>query len=141
MKKKKAPKKTSFVCLREKSSHNLLDVYTHNGREYSTPNGMPSEVTVYGAKYEVRYHSNIYSEPKKSQRLRGIVLYNFRLIVIDPRQSIHDLRETLFHEMGHVYVKAWQSKSLPLSKLTYQQVEDICDMFAEGHYDALSCKG
>ncbi len=128
--------KAGYVSLRDKTNNTPIDIYTYGGKEYPTPNSMPSSVCIYGQHFEVRYHSHIYNEPKKSQRLRGVVLYNFRLIIIDPRQSLHDMRETVYHEVAHVYLKVWQTKSAALSKLTPAQVEEVCDMFAEGHYDA-----
>ncbi len=138
-KKKLAPKRKAgagYVSLRESTNNFPIGIYTYGGREYPTPNGMPASVVVLGQHFEVRYHTSIFAAQKKKERLRGVVLFNFRLIVIDPRQSIHDLRETLYHEIAHVYLKAWQSRSVPLSNLTPSQVEEVCDMFAEGHYDA-----
>jgi hypothetical protein len=132
-----AKAKLGYVALREKTNNNPIEVWTYGGREYPTPNGMPSKVTIMGQPFEVRYHSHIYAERKTSQRLRGIVLYSFRLIVLDPKQSIHMMRETLYHEMGHIYLKVWQTKATQLDKLSPMQVEEICDMFAEAHYDAL----
>jgi len=136
-KKKAIKRKSGFVVLRERLNNNPLEVYTYGGRDYATPNGMPSLVKVLGQHFEVRYHSCIYAAPKSSERLRGIVMYGQRLIVIDPRQSIHSLRETLYHEMAHVYLHYWQTKSPALAKLSPLQVEEVCDMFSEGYYDAL----
>lgn len=127
--------KRGYTQLKENLNGLPLPVYTRNGREFSTPQGMPSTITIYGQKYVVKYHSHIYAEPKAAQRLRGIVIYSFRMIYIDPRQTIHDLRETLYHEVGHLYLKVWQTKAEPLAKLSPQAVEALCDMFAEGLID------
>ena len=130
--------KRGYVQLTDKLNGIPLSVWTHGGREYACPQGMPSVVKIFGQAFEVRYHSHIYAEPKAAQRLRGIVLYNFRLIYLDPKQTIHMLKETLYHEIGHVYLKVWQTKAEPLAKLSPQAVEAICDMFAEGYYDSVS---
>lgn len=130
-------RKTGYVELREKCNSEPVGVFTYGGKDFPTPNGMPGEVTVLGQKFDVRYHSCIYAARNKTQRLRGVVVYPYRLIVLDPKQSIHLMRETLYHEMAHVYLKAWQARSQSLSNLTPLQVEEVCDMFAEGHYDAI----
>lgn len=130
--------KRGYKQLTEKLNGHPIPVFTHGGREYSSPSGMPNSVSILGQRFEVCYHSHIYAEPKAAQRLRGIVLYNFRLIYIDPKQTIHMLKETLYHEIGHVYLKVWQTKSEALAKLSPQAVEEICDMFAEAYYDCSS---
>lgn len=133
MKRKKTPpkKKTSYTRLWNPDSNTQLDIFTHGGQVFSTPLSMPSQVRIYGQRYKVFYHSKIYNAPKKSERLRGVVLYGARIIFLDPDQSIHDLKETLYHEVGHVYLKVWQTKSEALTKITHNQMEDFCDLIGE----------
>lgn len=128
-------KKPGFVKLFDPENNMPIPVWTLAGKDCPAPAGMPTKVLIYGQHYRVRYHTQIYHEPKKGQLLNGVVVYNARLIVIDPAQSASELRETLFHEIGHVYLKAAQVKSETLSKVTYTQVEDICNMFAEATAD------
>ncbi len=128
--------KSGYVALREKTNNVPIGVFTYGGKEYPTPNGMPATVVIAGARFEVRYHSAIYFEPKSNARLLGVVLHNHRLIILEPRQSIHDLRQTLYHEIAHVHLSNYPR----LGKLTATQVEAVCDWFAESHYDAISCK-
>lgn len=132
--------KAHFRKLSEKLNHYTINVYTLGGKELATPNGMPSSVRILGQKYQVYYHTKIYAEPISRTRLRGIVVYDERIIVLDPMQTIHDLRETLYHEMAHVYLRNNQSRGSSLIKLSPAQVEEVCDLFAEGHYDAISCE-
>lgn len=133
--------KRGYRQLTEKLNGHPIPIWTHGGRDYPPPQGMPSRITVYGQRYEIHYHSNIYAEPKAAQRLRGMVNYPFRLIFIDPKQTIHMLKETLYHEVGHVYLKVWQTKAEPLAKLSPQAVEAIADMFAEGFCDCTENNG
>lgn len=129
-------KKKTYTILREKLNNWPIAIYTSGGREYPSPQGMPSSVKVHGKIFQVIYHSNIYAEPKESQRLRGLIEYNHRLIFIDPKQSLPALRETLYHEMAHAYLLDWQYRG-GLKKITPAQEEDLCDFFAEAHADAL----
>lgn len=127
--------KVGYTPLVDPYNHRLIQVLTHGGQWQAAPGDMPSEVNVYGQKYKIYYHTRIYNAPKKSQRLSGVVIYANRLIILDPDQPLHMLRECLYHEVGHIYLKAWQSKSEPLSKVSYAQMEDICDMFGEAICD------
>lgn len=137
---KKTPKRLKFKFrkLREKLNGFEIDIYTTRGHEYPTPNGMPATVKISGAEYEIRYHSHIYATPHASARLMGMVMYGLRTIFIDPIWSIHEMRESLYHEIAHVYLHNWQQKKGSLAKLTPEQIEEFCDLFAEGFYDA--CK-
>jgi hypothetical protein len=131
MKPKKASMRAAYTQLRDPVHGSFLDLYTHGGKAFPTPSGMPSEATIYGMKYQVYYHSRIYAEKKKKTRLLGMVMYSQRIIFLEPTVSIHVMREALYHEIAHVYIKIAQSHSEALSKLTYQQVEDTCDVFGE----------
>lgn len=133
---KKTPKKrVAYTPLRDPWNLSLMSVFTHGGQWKPTPAHMPSELKIYGQVYKVFYHTKIYSDPVKTSRLRGIVLYANRVIVIDPEQTFHELRETIYHEAGHVYLKTWQTKSEPLSNITHQQTEDFCDLVADAVCD------
>ena len=135
---KKVKRKRPFVQLHEKLNGWALPVMTLGGKEYTTPNGMPSSVVVKGQKFEIIYHSNIYESDPKHRRLRGIMIPGFRTIVLDARQTIHALRETLYHEMAHVYLNEWRDGKSVLAKLTPTQVEELCDLFADSYYDSLT---
>lgn len=126
----------SFKELRDFDTNTSIHVYTKDGSEKETPKGMPDSLIIYGMHYSIKYHTHIFNSPKKNQRLRGVVIYAHRLILIDPNQSIHDMRETLYHEVSHVYLKAKCTQSL--SKLTDQQTEDLCDLFGEAIYDLVA---
>lgn len=130
----KQKQKQGFTQLYEPVNHQPLEVLTRGGKPYKTPKGMLRKVKIQGKHFVVAYHSQIYTVTKI--RLRGIVMYNQRLIVIDPTQTLPMMLETLYHEMAHVYLNDWQEKSKPLHKLSPVQVEEICDLFAAAHYDA-----
>lgn len=138
MAKKQEPKlkKPKFTQLKEALNGMPLQILTRGGREFTTPNGMPSKVKILGMEYTVKYHSRIFSAEK--QMLRGIVIFQQRLIYLDPNQTIHMLRETLYHEMAHVYYSTWCARSPHLHKLTGAQIEDLCDWFADSTYDLVS---
>lgn len=127
--------KRGYKQLYESFNKQPLEIMTKGGRQYECPNGMPVSVIVKGKHVPITYHSRIYS--LQGVALRGMVMYSQRIIVIDPTMSLHMMRETLYHEMAHMYLHDWQEKSKHLRKLTPAQVEDICDMFSEGHYDAI----
>jgi hypothetical protein len=129
-------KKPKFTQLREVNNGQLLQLLTRGGRETATPNGMPSTVKILGMEYQVKYHSKIYNSNK--QLLRGIVIFQQRLIFLDPCQTLHMMRETLYHEMAHVYYSTWCARSPHLHKLTGAQIEDLCDWFADSTYDLVS---
>lgn len=126
--------KNGFTQLHEPRNNQPLEVLTRGGKTFNPPKGMPRKVKIQGKHFDIGYHSQIYTVEKI--RLRGIVMYNHRLIVIDPTQTLTMMRETLYHEMAHVYLNDWQDKSKPLRKLSSVQVEELCDLFAEAHYDA-----
>ncbi len=128
----------AYTQLKDTSLGHLIPLWTHGGHYYATPESMPNEVSVYGQKFKVYYHSRIYAERKKKARLLGIVIFSHRLIFIEPGQSIHMMRESLYHEIAHVYTKVWQTKSESLAGLSYQQIEDICNMFGEAIPDLAS---
>jgi hypothetical protein len=109
------------------------------GAEVSTPPGMPSEVSILGQKYRVRYRSEIHHVDKKRKiPVDGIVIFSHRLILIDPTQGVHSMKETLWHEMCHVYFNEAQKKDLRLAKVTDAQIEGICDLFGEAVYDLVA---
>lgn len=124
-----------YTNLLDPNTDTPIPVYTFGGKEFFPPKGMPTQVKVYGMHFRVLYHSRIYNAPKKTQILRGVVLYANRLIILDPLETVHDMRETLYHEIGHVYLKVWQTKSKALSQISYDQMEDFCDCFGEAIYD------
>jgi hypothetical protein len=141
MSKKKTPpkkpktKRAIYTPVRDPYNLTLIKVYTHGGQWRPTPTNMPSHMTILGQKFRVYYHTRIFAETVQNSRLLGVVLYPNRMIIIDPDQTMDDMKEVLYHEAGHVYIKAWQAKSEPLSKLTYHQVEHFCDLMGEAVCD------
>lgn len=130
--------KSAFTQLKEPGLGFFLELYTYGGHYHSTPEGMPHEIRMYGQQYKIYYHSRIYNTKNKKQRLRGVVFYAHRIIFIDPLQSIHMMKETLYHEVAHVYLNSWKTRIASISKLSYQQVEDLCDLFGEAIPDLVS---
>jgi hypothetical protein len=127
-----------YTALADSVTGGDLDVYTKSGVEIAPPFDLPSKVVIQGLHYQVRYHTRIYDKQKKGfRRLHGVVLYSPQVIVLDPEQTIHGLRKTLYHEMAHVYLVHNQIAGSSLGKLNPGQVETLCDLFAEAHYDAL----
>jgi hypothetical protein len=110
-------------------------MWTLSNQESACPNGMPTQVTIFGQKFRVRYRKQIYSAPKKTAPVNGMVFFSNRLIVLDAGLTIHDMRETLYHEMCHVYLDAIQKKDGRLVKLSHQQIEGFCDLFGEAIVD------
>ena len=131
--KKKQPKtkKPAYTQIRDPETGAMLQIYTHGGQYTATPATMPTEVKIYGQKFKIYYHTRIYCEKKKKSRLLGVIIFQYRVIYLEAGQPIHMMREALYHEIAHAYVNVWKTKSEALSKLTYQQVEDICDMIGE----------
>ena len=112
-----------------------IPVWTLSAESSPAPEGMPSEATIYGQRYRIKYRKQIYSAPKKNSRLCGIVIFSNRLIIIDPDQTIHEMRETLYHEICHVYLKARQERDGRLGKITDAEIEGFCDLFGEAVVD------
>ncbi len=123
------PKKLVFTQLRD-DREEFIDIWTHRGREFATPKGMPDHVVIHGQHFKIRYHTYIYNKAETKERLNGCVFYGHRLIFLDPQLPLHLLKETLYHEAAHVYLRTIQNISEPLSKLNPTQVEHICDMMA-----------
>lgn len=137
MKKKKNPPKKhfGFTQLYDALNLQMVPVWTLSAQECATPNEMPSHISILGQRYRIKYRRLIYSAPKKSARLHGIVIFSNRLIVIDPDQGIHRMRETLYHETCHVYFKECQAKDGRLHKVSDQAIEGFCDLFGEAIVD------
>lgn len=123
-------KQVSYTQLRDSYNY-MLPVWTHGGQYYPAPTGMPNEVKILGRHFRVLYHSKIYAEKKKASRLLGIVIFNHQVIMLEPGQTIHMLRQSLYHEIGHIYLEAAKLRGGALAKLTNLQVEELCDMFGD----------
>lgn len=130
-----APKRPGYTKLRNPLDPQPIEVYTRGGSWSAPPSDMPTQINILGQHYKIYYHNRIYAAPKVSQRLLGVVVYSHRMIIIDPDQTIHEMRETLYHEVGHVYLKMKQLCSEPLSKITFAQMEAFCDLFGEAVCD------
>ena len=140
MKKKKTPKRRprkhfGFTQIYDHLNLEWIPVWTLSKEASPTPEGMPESVSILGQKYRVRYRKQIYSAPKKSAALDGIVIFSDRLIILDPDHSIHEMRQTLYHEMCHVYLCECFKKDLRLYKMRDKMIEGVCDMFGEAVYD------
>lgn len=135
MRKKSPRKRAKFDQIYDGLNIDWVPVWTMGGKEVPNPPNMPSEITVLGQKYRVRYRPGIYSAPRVKSQLDGIVIFSHRLIMIDSTLTLHQMRETLYHEVCHVYLKTAQQKDPRLAKLTDYEIEGICDMFGEGVYD------
>lgn len=143
---KRKPRKIRLEEFRQLLDHQTqrkLEIFTHGGREVPTPASMPDKIILLGRHFAVRYHTKIYFERKASQRLNGCVMFESRVIFIDPENTLHAMRQTLFHEALHVYMK-----NAKIENLTHEQEEKLCDMIGWGIYDllqnnsslAVSCK-
>lgn len=132
--KKKTPPKPRFQQIYDGLNMSFLPVWTL-GKETPTPGDMPTVVTVLGQKYRVRYRTEIYNHPRRSAQLWGVVVFDHRMIILDPRRPIHQLKQVLFHEMCHVYIKEMQMKDERLRRLTDAEEEGFCDLFGEAVQD------
>lgn len=112
-----------------------IPVWTKVLQEEATPESMPSSVSVLGKKYRVKYFRDIYSAPKNTTSLAGVIIFSHQLIVIDPSDTLHGMRATLFHEMCHAYLSEIQAKDNRLQKITPAQIEGFCDLFGEAVID------
>lgn len=134
MKKKKIPPKPRFQQIYDGLNMGWLPVWTL-GKEVPTPGDMPSEVTVLGQKYRVRYRQEIYNTPRKSSQLWGVVVFDNRIIILDPRQPLHRMKKTLLHEVCHIYIHEIQAKDSRIQKITDLEEEGLCDLFGEAVFD------
>lgn len=136
-KKKKTPRKPRFQQIYDGLNMSWIPVWTL-GQEVPTPGDMPTSVTVLGQKYRVRYRTEIYNTPRKSTPLWGVVVFENRIILIDPRQPMHKLKQTLLHEMCHVYMREIRMKDNRLDKTTNAEEEGFCDLFGEAVSDLVA---
>lgn len=138
MKSKKRAPKARFHPIYDSLNMQWIDVWTLAESESPTPNGMPTEVTIYGQKFRVKYRKEIYNAPRRKSRLAGVVIYANRLIIIDPDATLHEMREVLYHEVGHVYLKTAQMEDKRLCRITAEETEGICDMIGKAVVDLAS---
>lgn len=91
------------------------------------PSGFPRHVTIRGERWTVEYPDR----PLRlgGDRVLGIAHRNERRIEIAP-QPLHEMRETLLHEIRHVYF--WDA---PVKGVGPKLEEDLCDAFAEAVRD------
>ncbi len=125
-----------FKQLVDLQTQRKIGIFTHAGRETPTPAGMPTKIVILGRHFSVRYHTRIFFNRKASEQLNGCVLFENRVIFIDPENPLHSMRQTLFHEALHVYVK-----NAGIEGLTSAQEEQLCDMIGWGIYDLLQNNG
>lgn len=107
-----------------------LSVYTRGGSWQPTPPGIPPEVRVGSEVWRVLLHSQLYGSRSSKSRLAGCAIHHERAIILDPSVPAHEMRATLGHELAHAYLFAAKETSAHLRKLTNEQEEAICDLFA-----------
>jgi len=122
-------RKELFRELTDRGTGHRLGIWTYGGREYPVPAGMPSNLVILGKHYDVRYHTHIYMQRRRSEQLLGCVLLHRQVIWVDASRGLHEMRQTLCHEICHVYVQ-----HSPL-KLPHQVEELVCDVLGSGMYD------
>jgi hypothetical protein len=132
---KVAKPKVSYTQLVDPYNHSPIQVYTYGGRWIPTPGDLPSSIRILGLDFRIFYHSRIYAARKKESRLLGLVLYANRVIVLEADQPFDELKETLYHEVSHVYIKLTQRSSKNMADLTYAQTEELCDLFGQAVCD------
>jgi hypothetical protein len=137
MKKRKTPKRRRFQQIYDGLSMGWIEVWSL-GKEFPTPGDMPSSVTILGQKYRVRYRTEIYNHPRKSSQLAGVVIFDNRLIIIDPAQPLFKMKQTLMHEIFHVYVREAKQKDCRLQRITDAEEEGFCDLFGDALLDLTS---
>lgn len=94
---------------------------------------MPESLRLLGKHFAVRYHTHIYMQRKRTERLLGCVLLHHQVILIEPDgRSVHEMRQTLYHEVCHVYL------AHSGAKLEHAAEEIVCDVLGSGMYD-LTC--
>ncbi len=101
-----------------------LAANTVETRDVPTPPGYPSEVKILGQTYRIIYRTPLVFPDGSG--LQGMVTGRDRTILIDPSLPPHMIRETILHEIAHVYLthSGFESK-YEKAKL----VEIFCDMF------------
>jgi hypothetical protein len=137
VKKKKTPPKQRFQQIYDAFNMAWVDVWTL-GKDCATPGDMPSQVTILGQKYRVRYRTKIYNHPRKSSQLLGVVVFDNRLIIIDPAQTLIKMKHVLLHEVCHAYMHEIRARDPRLQRITDAEEEGICDLFGEAVYDFAS---
>lgn len=124
-------KRSEFRQLKDSVTGELLDVYDLYGREVSAPIGMPRSIQILGRHFEIRYHTKLYSTHSKKIPLSGCVLYAQQVIFLDATLPRTVLKETLYHECGHVYLLSYFG-----DKAFDGPVEErVCDLLASAMLD------
>lgn len=107
-----------------------LAVYTRGGSWKPAPYGIPSEVNVRGERWRILMHTDIYGSKAKGSRLAGCAIEHERVVILDPSVPGHELATTLGHELAHAHLFGAKESSPHLRRLTREQEECLCDLFA-----------
>lgn len=94
-------------------------------RVYPAPAGFPTSVRIRGRDYSVVYCAPIVDA---DHQYHGLCKHDERTILVDPTEPVHQIRETLLHEIMHVYA---HESNMPNGEL----LEKICDSFASAFCD------
>ncbi len=101
------------------------------------PTGFPEFVRLFGERWNIVYVKGLYDARAKTKRGKRLKLYGMclgtpRLIVIETECPRYEMIDTLYHEMGHVYVR----RLMPHDCKLFKYEETIVDLFAKGFADA-----
>lgn len=108
-----------------------LSAFTFGGTWRPAPPGIPPEVRIGAEVWRVLMHTHLYSSKHKASRLAGCAIRHERVIILDPEIPGHELRSVLGHEMSHALLFAAKETNGHLRKLTDEQEEALCDLFAD----------
>lgn len=101
-------------------------------RDVPAPPGMPESVKILGQAYRILYRTPLIWPG--GQALHGMVSSRDRTILIDPTAPPHLIRQTILHEIAHVYIEhsGFEEK---ISKAGLEEI--ICDLFGSAVDDYL----
>lgn len=105
---------------------------TTSVRDLPTPPGCPDSVRILGQTYRILYRTPLIWPG--GTVLHGMVSSRDRTILVDPTAPAHLVRETILHEIAHVYIdhSGFEGK-LAKAKL----VEMVCDLFGSAVDDLM----
>lgn len=116
--------------------HDIPNMITTGVRR--TPRGMPGSVRICGERWAVVYCTDLHVLRRKGKKIVRHKLYGFcmhteRLIVIETDCPRFEMIDTLFHEMGHAYMRHFAGKNKQILK----QEETIVELFAKAMSDTV----
>ncbi len=124
--------KAKFMAVVDPSTGRQLSTLVCKGLS-ATPVGFSDHVRLFGERWNIVYCRGLYeTEGRKRKKLYGMCLGNHRMIVIETDCPRHEMIDTLYHEMGHVYVRVL----VPPDAKFFKYEETIVEVFAKGLSDA-----